>query len=214
MNIEIQKKTILRLCYTHDARSKHGSTFCSNIFFMLKLFKHKNVINSVYDGIWIIKGLLSETDCLNEIKKIESIGFNKARQYEKGRQNKEAFNSDNIILKILQSRFDNTFLVDTNRKIKVKELSKPLEFYKYEQGDFIKRHSDAGRVMSLGKMSSLTLVLYLNDNYIGGETFFEEKNIKIKPKIGSGLLFQREIEHESLIIEYGIKYVLRADCLT
>lgn len=179
---------------------------------MINLFKKKIVIDPINDGIWVINNLLSETDCAEIIDKIESIGVNKARQYDEGRKNKETFYIDEKVSKFLLSKFNGIILKDQNGKIKITDLSQPLEFYKYEQGDYIQKHSDAGRLMKSGKMSSITLVLYLNDYFQGGETFFEKNNVKIKPKIGNALLFKKELMHESLVIDYGTKYVLRSDC--
>ena len=96
-------------------------------------------------------------------------------------------------------------------KATITDLSLPLEFYKYEAGDFIKRHSDAPRELN-GKYSKLTLVLYLSDNCKGGETFFDKYGLKINPTCGVALLFNQELNHEALIVTEGIKYVLRTNC--
>ena len=39
-----------------------------------------------------------------------------------------------------------------------------------------------------------TIIIYLNDSFIGGETFFHEQNIIIKPKKGSLLIFENCFE--------------------
>lgn len=45
-------------------------------------------------------------------------------------------------------------------------------------------------------------ICYLNDDYEGGETFFPNFNIKIKPKKGKVVLFSSNLEHQ-----HGVKEV-------
>jgi predicted 2-oxoglutarate/Fe(II)-dependent dioxygenase YbiX len=53
-------------------------------------------------------------------------------------------------------------------------------------------------------------VLYLNDDYEGGEIYFPEQNIKIKPKAGSMIMFPsyRPYFHHPLEITKGNKYMV------
>jgi len=59
------------------------------------------------------------------------------------------------------------------------------------------------------KKSRLTFMVYLNDDFTGGETKFDDAFIQ--PKARTALLFVHEQKHESLNIETGRKYVLRSD---
>ena len=54
-------------------------------------------------------------------------------------------------------------------------------------------------------------MIYLNDNYEGGETTFT--SLKIEPKQGTALLFFNDLEHEGSSVKQGIKYVLRTDIM-
>lgn len=83
----------------------------------------------------------------------------------------------------------------------------PLVISKYNQGTEMGPHIDwYGDNMSDPVMSS---VLYLNDNYEGGELYFPKFDIKIKPKAGSIIIFPSvdPYFHESLLIESGVKYM-------
>ena len=175
-------------------------------------FSSKQKINNAVDGIWLIPNFATNDECNAIIHKIESSGFKPARQYKEGRHNKEAFMAEDEIAVLLLSKFSKIILKDGNDKLNITQFSKPLEFYKYEEGDFIKRHSDAPREISPGIFSSLTLVLYLNDDYAGGETFFNEKNYKTKPQTGAVLIFKQALHHEALMVNKGMKYVLRTNC--
>ena len=83
-----------------------------------------------------------------------------------------------------------------------------IRFYKYSPGQQFKMHKD-GPWMEGGKRSRLTLLVYLNDNFSGGETDF--KDFKIKPVQGDALVFVHDTWHEGCVIDTGIKYVLRSD---
>ncbi len=52
-------------------------------------------------------------------------------------------------------------------------------------------------------------VLYLNDNYEGGETYFPNFNVKIKPEMGKLALFSSDLEHK-----HGVTEILKADRFT
>jgi hypothetical protein len=53
-------------------------------------------------------------------------------------------------------------------------------------------------------------VLYLNDNYTGGEIYFPEQDIKIKPEAGSLIMFPsyRPYFHHPLPVTEGTKYMI------
>merc|ERR1712232_471502 len=61
------------------------------------------------------------------------------------------------------------------------ELShEPLVLNKYERGDYYYEHGDLRRA---------TVLVYLNDNFTGGATFFPRINLRVKPKLGRALIF-------------------------
>jgi Rps23 Pro-64 3,4-dihydroxylase Tpa1-like proline 4-hydroxylase len=179
----------------------------------LNIFGGKKKISPVAQGIWVVNDLLEKSYCETTIQKIESSGFKVARQYNQGRHNKETFIQEKNIAQDLLAKFEKIILAGPSGKVQVTDFSFPLEFYKYESGDYIKTHSDAPREIFPGKWSTLTLVLYLTDGYSGGETFFPKSGLKVTPKIGCGLLFDQKLDHEALTVENGIKYVLRTNCL-
>jgi predicted 2-oxoglutarate/Fe(II)-dependent dioxygenase YbiX len=55
----------------------------------------------------------------------------------------------------------------------------------------------------------LSVVLYLNDNYEGGELYFKNQHVIIKPTAGSIVIFPsvEPYYHESREIQRGTKYM-------
>jgi len=137
---------------------------------------------------------------------LNELNFTKAHQFEKGRHNKEIFTEDETIKNIITSKIPKCL-----NKLDVNAISEIFEFYKYEIGDFIKPHTDSSVKLANGYNSNYTAIVYLNDNYFGGETYFENENVKIKPELGALLLFKQELAHEALIVQNGIKLIYRSN---
>lgn len=93
---------------------------------------------------------------------------------------------------------------------KASGLPKDLRFYKYSAGERFRMHKD-GPWHENGIGSRLTFLVYLNDDFCGGETDFRE--FKIAPQTGSALLFQHDTWHAGAEVVQGVKYVLRSDVL-
>lgn len=86
---------------------------------------------------------------------------------------------------------------------------------RYQPGQNYKRHVDnlllASRFVELANnipTRDVSIVGYLNDNFEGGETFFDRQNIKIKPQAGSVVVFPAYYTHphQSLPVIRGRKY--------
>ncbi|CAF1390723.1 unnamed protein product [Adineta steineri] len=113
-----------------------------------------------------------------------------------------------------------------------------LRFYKYHKDEEYPEHMDGSysrtithknkTQQSFKQHSFLTLLIYLNDDFQGGETrFFPDKqhcrflrDIEnkqpvhvIEPKQGMALVNIHNILHEGSKVQSGIKYVLRTDIL-
>ncbi|STD12559.1 Uncharacterised protein [Chryseobacterium carnipullorum] len=55
-------------------------------------------------------------------------------------------------------------------------------------------------------------MVYLNDDFEGGETEFENL-FTVAPKKGSAMVFYHPLRHEGKILISGKKYVLRTDVI-
>jgi hypothetical protein len=88
----------------------------------------------------------------------------------------------------------------------------PLILREYNTGSKMSEHSDIySYVTKDGKpvTPSLTAILYLNDDYIGGEINFVHDNFCIKPVAGSMFVFPSNKQHEVLEITEGNRYMIQ-----
>jgi hypothetical protein len=79
-----------------------------------------------------------------------------------------------------------------------------FNFVKYGPGQHFQVHSDHG----YSYICVLSSVGYINDDYEGGELFFDKFNLKIKPKAGDLYLFPSSYiySHSAMPVTEGTKY--------
>jgi predicted 2-oxoglutarate/Fe(II)-dependent dioxygenase YbiX len=79
-----------------------------------------------------------------------------------------------------------------------------FNFVKYLPGEFFKIHADHGPYYTC----TVSAVVYLNDDYEGGEIEFPRHNLTLKPKAGDIILSPSNFvyEHASLNVSSGTKY--------
>lgn len=101
--------------------------------------------------------------------------------------------------------YSNELYPYASRNIKGKEDR--MSILKYERAGYLPAHTDHG-----SSSRTLSVVLYLNDNYVGGEINFPHvrNGIKIKPQAGSAIFFPSNyvFVHEVSEITEGIRYAL------
>lgn len=89
----------------------------------------------------------------------------------------------------------------------------PARIYRYQPGQHFGLHQDQAYFGAGGTKSMLTLLVYLNDDFEGGETEFPEQGETIAPRTGTALLFQHMLLHAGRHVTRGTKLVLRSDVL-
>jgi prolyl 4-hydroxylase len=94
------------------------------------------------------------------------------------------------------------------------ETGEPLQILRYRPGQEFKPHRDATEDRENQRV--LTMLVYLNDDYTGGETLFLSNDLKVRGKAGDGLLFRNadangvadpDSLHAGLPVESGEKVV-------
>jgi prolyl 4-hydroxylase len=72
-------------------------------------------------------------------------------------------------------------------------------------------HADGNFKRLNGERSMLTFMVYLNDDFVGGETVFIETTVK--PQRGMALIFHHGLLYEGTSVTSGRKYVLCSDVM-
>lgn len=90
----------------------------------------------------------------------------------------------------------------------------PLQVLRYRPGQEYRPHSDV--LPGERNQRVLTMLVYLNDGYRGGETFFMANGLKVRGEIGDALLFRNVREdgrpdenaaHAGLPVTSGVKFI-------
>lgn len=191
--------------------------------------------------IWTIENFLTEEECQNLIIFSENKSYEEATVSLKSGATmmKNIRNNDRLIyedaqlaqkywqkLKDFCPKFISEIVKEETQNYQAVELNPTFRFYKYESNQRFKKHID-GRINleKDGKKyeSRITFMIYLNEDFEGGQTVFDYKNeesknneievVEIKPKTGTALCFVHEIKHEGKAVPKGTKYVLRSDIM-
>ena len=87
----------------------------------------------------------------------------------------------------------------------IKSREHTMHLLKYDESGHLPAHQDQGVSSRV-----LSVLLYLNDDYEGGEIEFRHSNIKFKPKAGSVLFFPSNFlyVHEVYPVTKGPRYAL------
>jgi hypothetical protein len=88
-------------------------------------------------------------------------------------------------------------------------LNERLRYYEYEIGQVFRRHFDILYRINDDTRTFLTFIVYLNEDFEGGQTIFDEEIIV--PKAGDAILFPHELKHEGATVTKGCKTILRSD---
>ena len=108
-----------------------------------------------------------------------------------------------------------------NRRLAVASGTKvragePLQILHYAPGQQYHEHSDALPGVTPSQQRVLTFLVYLNEDFDGGETSFPQLGIKARGKTGDGLLFRNASAdgrpdplaiHAGLPVTRGVKYL-------
>lgn len=189
-----------------------------------------NVV-SIDDNIWMVEDFLSDQE---QSDLFEIINSKTQEDWEHAYKENlksfcmEKFGRDDIDNLVAEGKFE----VTDNWHDKVLHISRtPVSnklgqkvsalFKKYPQIDAngvgiiqrqyagveLKSHTDQHTDPSI----VYAVVIYINDDYTDGELFFPKKNIKIKPKAKSMIIFPGDDDHEHGVIAPGegpLRYVL------
>jgi 2OG-Fe(II) oxygenase superfamily len=81
---------------------------------------------------------------------------------------------------------------------------------RYGVGDFFAAHTDSPYVRDRYTESKFSCVVYLNDDYVGGQTYFPRLDKRVEPRPGRAVLIPHSEVHQGLSIQSGIKHALHS----
>lgn len=173
-------------------------------------------VKHLSEDIWVIEDFISEQKCHELILFSEQLGYGEATvTTENGaRMMKGVRDNYRIIHKDAQLAYDlwpklAPHCPSTVLNLNLMRLNDHFRFYRYSEGQRFKRHRDGRVQLPSGETSLITFMVYLNEDFEGGETQFDE--VVVKPKAGMALCFFHNLKHEGRPILSGEKYVLRSD---
>lgn len=187
-------------------------------------------VDRIDEDIFTIDGLFSPEECAALIRRGEQIGYEAATVRTAGgpkmmtnvRNNDRAIFRDVGFADDLWARVA-PYVPPVLDGARATGLYPEFRFYRYDPGQRFKRHVDGAVETPAGERSKLTLLVYLNDGYAGGDTVFSDYEYqeggvivheqRITPKLGLVLIFRHERRHEGEALVEGRKYVLRTDVL-
>jgi predicted 2-oxoglutarate/Fe(II)-dependent dioxygenase YbiX len=173
---------------------------------------------TIKPGIFVIPAFFSTDECTRYISQSEAAGFEAATiQTRKGavrdtgiRNNERLILDDNNLARELWLRLREQIplFMEGRQAIGINER---FRVYRYEPGQYFAPHTDGSFRRQNGEESRLTLLVYLNDDFEGGETAFSDD--VVVPARGMALVFRHEFLHEGRAVVSGSKYVLRSDVM-
>jgi prolyl 4-hydroxylase len=115
--------------------------------------------------------------------------------------------------------FENPAIHALNRRIaaasgSVVEQGEPLQILRYQPGQQYRAHSDV--IPGAANQRVMTMLVYLNENYEGGETMFLKSGLRVRGRTGDALLFwnvdrggqpDEEARHAGLPVTSGTKLI-------
>lgn len=177
----------------------------------MKLIKH-------IPKIWLIEDFLSQKECDDLILFSEQRGYEEATvSLKSGAKMMKGIRNNSRLMYEDQKLADKYWLslqdvcpkeIDNYESV---GLNEQFRFYKYESNQRFKRHIDGRFVRNELEESRITFMIYLNDDFSGGETAFDD--VVITPQTGAALCFIHEQKHEGCPVTAGTKYVLRSDVM-
>lgn len=173
-------------------------------------------------SIIYLPDILSADECRALIDLAEALGFESARingalqgpqgfKAVAGRNNDRAAIDDPTIAGLIETRVSD-WLPEwmTQRRVSVNAR---LRIYRYDPGQSFPSHTDGFHSDGAGWRSTHTLLLYLNGDFKGGETYFSESKQSYTAETGAALIFAHELWHEGRPLLRGRKYVVRTDVM-
>jgi predicted 2-oxoglutarate/Fe(II)-dependent dioxygenase YbiX len=176
------------------------------------------------DNIFVIRNFLTPEECSDFVARSEQAGYEEATITTTAGfvMNKDVRDNARLLLDEvdLAARLWQRaapFLPQNIRNSQAVGFNERFRFYRYDPGQKFAPHWDGCFERDNGERSQLTFMVYLNDDFAGGETKFYLNNgmprLEVRPERGTALVFVHQQLHEGAPVVRGRKYVLRTDVM-
>ena len=177
-------------------------------------------IDASHPVLWTVEGLLPAEMCVAQIARIEaaepepaSVATLRGAQMRPEIRNNDrvSFEDAELAAELLaRVRGEVPEVLAGMRLVGANER---LRCYRYGPGQRFARHFDGAFVRDEAEQSLVSFLVYLNEDFEGGETVFPTLGRTVVPRTGMALLFQHRVLHEGAEVTRGVKYVLRTDLM-
>jgi hypothetical protein len=174
--------------------------------------------NWITDEIFTVSEFFSSGECDAHIDLAESLGFTDAPingtfgpQIRKDVRNNQRVMIDDVDRASHLWQRAEVYVPKFVGNWQASGINERLRFYRYDIGQQFNWHHDGAFERPNGERSRLTFMIYLNDDFEGGETSFGD--VIIKPIKGMALFFVHQLRHKGETVILGRKYVLRTDVM-
>jgi predicted 2-oxoglutarate/Fe(II)-dependent dioxygenase YbiX len=176
------------------------------------------------DNVFIIEHFLSAEECARHIDRSEQAGYEAAPITTSSgfvmapdvRSNARVMIDDPGLAAELWERVS-PFIPRNFPGWEPSGLNERFRYYRYDVAETFAPHYDGYYQRPNGERSKLTLMIYLNEGFEGGETNFFRSNgalrLAVEPECGKALAFLHAQLHEGAPVTAGRKYVLRTDVM-
>jgi prolyl 4-hydroxylase len=168
----------------------------------------------------IVKNFFTQEECKGFIEFSEQQGYQESLIRSKDGEvvNKEIRDNDRVIWENTQFASQLWDMVKDMIPADIDGyeplgLNERFRFYRYKDGQQFKPHIDAPFKRNETELSKITLLIYLNEDFVGGNTTLVLEGQEIEPKEGMLFLFEHKIMHCGRPVNEGTKYVLRTDVM-
>lgn len=177
------------------------------------IYIYENAFPDPYGAISVIEQECVNPDSVVKFQKAETIGYGITQTHRTNYALNitHAAKSDNKICQDISNQMYTTLIATTApyvQQMQINETTYHEEYslLKYPISTEYKQHYDG----STSSGRSISAIVYLNDDYKGGEIEFPNFNVKIKPEAGMVILFPSNYAYAHIAhpVTSGTKYAI------
>jgi len=170
------------------------------------------------DNAFSVYGFMPDAECRALISRSEEMGYDAAKIDDGASQvaapgvrnnARVIFDDQNLAAKLFEPLLP-TLPPNLDGWTPLR-LNERFRFYKYDRLQAFNWHRDLPYRPNPAEMSKLTFMVYLNDDFDGGFTEFDD--FIIWPETGMAAIFNHKLRHAGTAVTRGTKYVLRSDVI-